>query len=198
MNQKLFRLSLIIALLLSALTAYGQTCGVHCGTERWKVKTLTDTTVNTIDQTEVTKTINWLRTRTKPASLPNTRRLVGIETMTLKVTGVVMTFKKEDNDNDFHVVIAQANNHSKTMIIEFPDPQCADVCSSGFLQRIQQARQAFIDKFGQPTSQFQDQAHPVRVEIVGIGFFDRSHGQRGRALPSGIEIHPVLSFRSLE
>jgi hypothetical protein len=198
MKRKLFPLTLFLILLLAGLTASGQTCGVHCGTERWQVKTLTDSTVGNIDPTEVVKTVNWVRTRTPPGSLPNTRRLIGVETMTLKITGVVLFFKKEANDNDFHVVIAQANNHAKTMIIEFPDAQCDHVCSSGFLQQMQQARAAFIARFGQPTTSFQSPDHPVRVEVIGIGFFDRMHGQRGRATPSGIEMHPVLKFTALD
>lgn len=63
MKRKLFPLTFFVVLLLTTLTAYGQTCGIHCGTERWAVKTLTDTTVGNIDSTEVTKTINWVRTR---------------------------------------------------------------------------------------------------------------------------------------
>jgi hypothetical protein len=30
---------------------------------------------------------------------------------------------------------------------------------------------------------------------TGVGFFDKKHGQRGIA-PNGVELHPVLSFRS--
>ncbi len=154
--------------------------------------------VGNINPTEVTMTISQLRAIPHPHLPVNTRINNSIETKTIKVIGVVMTFKKEANDNDFHVVIAQANNHAKTMIVEFPDPQCDHVCSSGFLQQIQQARADFIAKFGQPTTSFQDQAHPIRVEIVGIGFFDRPHGQRGRAIPSIAEIHPVLKFTALQ
>jgi hypothetical protein len=104
-----------LSLFLITVPAFSQTCGVHCGTERWKVKTLTDTTVVNIDLDPVEKPINWPRTRTRPSSLPNTKRLIGIETMVFKVKGVVMAFKKED-DNDYHVVIAQSNNHGRTMI----------------------------------------------------------------------------------
>lgn len=167
-------------------------CGVHCGTERWKVKTLTDSTVGNIDPTEITKAINWLRGRTRPGALPNTRRLIGIETMTFKVKGEVMAYKREA-DKDFHVVIAQPNNHARTMVIEFADPQCSDVCSSTFLDRMRQARQDFIAQVGQPTGSFKTPPTPIVIEIVGIGFFDRLHGQRGMS-PNGVEIHPVLSL----
>ncbi len=84
------------------------------------------------------------------------------------------------------------------MIVEFKDAQCDNVCSSAFLQRMRQARQDFIDRFGMPTNSFTELDNPVLIEVLGIGFFDRNHGQRGRALRSGIEIHPVLSFRALE
>jgi hypothetical protein len=40
--------------------------------------------------------------------------------------------------------------------------------------------------------------HPVAMEVIGAGFFDRMHNQTGRAVPSGIELHPVISFRALE
>ena len=182
--------------LFPSIQAHAQ-CGVHCGTERWKVKTLTDSTVGNIDPAEITKTINWFRTRTRPESLPNTRRLVGIETMTFKVKGRVVAFKREGGshgDRDFHVVIAQLNNPSKTMVVEFADPECASVCGSEFLSQIKQARQDFIDQVGQPTGTFKEPDERIVIEVIGIGFFDRLHGQRGMA-PSGIEIHPVLSMR---
>src|SRR5262249_28394609 len=136
-----YRLFVATTFLISFLVApaIAQNCGIHCGTERWKVKTLTDTTIVNVDFDPVEKSVNWLRTRTRPQSLPNTKRLIGIETMTFKVKGVVLFFKRE-SDNDFHVVIAQSNNHKRTMIIEFPDPQCANVCSSDFLDQIRQAR----------------------------------------------------------
>ncbi|MFL6283560.1 MAG: hypothetical protein ACJ74Q_10515 [Pyrinomonadaceae bacterium] len=184
-------------LIISASSVAAQQCGVHCGTERWKIKTLTDTTVDLVEFDPVVKPINWLRTRTRPNSLPNTTRLVGIETMTFKVTGVVLKFKLED-DRDFHVVIAQSNNHARTMIVEFPNIECSDVCSSEFADQIRQARDDFVARFGQPTTSFTTLDHPVRIEVTGVGFFDRMHGQTGRALPSGIELHPVIGFRVLD
>jgi hypothetical protein len=75
---------------------------------------------------------------------------------------------------------------------------CANVCSSGFLAQIRKAREDFIARFGEPTNSFTELDDPVLVEVIGVGFFDRMHGQRGRALPSGIELHPVISFKALE
>jgi len=81
-------LSIAFLLVVISLNASGQApCGVHCGTERWKVKTLTDSTVGTIDPAETPKTITNLRGRTRPAILPNTTRVNGAETFTFKVKG---------------------------------------------------------------------------------------------------------------
>jgi hypothetical protein len=88
------KLFLVLASLIVLPLSVSAQCGTHCGTERWRVKTLTDSTVDNIDPTEVPKSINWLRTRTRPQSLPDTRRLIGIETMTFRVRGVVLSFKK--------------------------------------------------------------------------------------------------------
>lgn len=75
---------------------------------------------------------------------------------------------------------------------------CANVCSSASLEQIRKAREDFIAKFGEPARQFAELDHPVLVEVVGVGFFDRMRGQKGRGLPSGIELHPVISFKALE
>src|SRR5262249_36141361 len=93
--------SVVAALLVFSLAipSIPQDCGFHCGTERWVVKTLTDTTVNLIDLDPVQKSIQWLRTRAKPHPLPRKTRLVGIETMTFKVKGVVLSFKKDPKDS---------------------------------------------------------------------------------------------------
>lgn len=198
MKYHLLFVVLLLVGLLSVPSITQTTCGVSCGVERWAVKTLSDSTFGNINQTPVEKTINWLRTRERPASLPNTTRLIGIETMVFKVRGVVLSFKKQA-DKDFHVIIAQSNYYARTMIIEFPDPQCANVCSSGFLEQMRQSRQDFVDRFGEPpTSYFKKPARPVLVEVTGVGFFDRMHGQIGMAMPSGVELHPVLSFKALQ
>ncbi len=44
----------------------------------------------------------------------------------------------------------------------------------------------------QPTQAFQTKITPTKARLIGVGFFDRLHGQMGVA-PNGIELHPVLS-----
>lgn len=40
---------------------------------------------------------------------------------------------------------------------------------------------------------FQTKIAPTKAQIIGVGFFDRLHGQMGVA-PNGIELHPVLNI----
>jgi hypothetical protein len=66
------------------------------------------------------------------------------------------------------------------------------------MEQMKQATQDFIDKVGQPVAgHFTTPPHPIVIEIVGTGFFDRLHGQSGMA-PNGLEIHPVLSLRVVQ
>lgn len=190
---------LSLCLILTAWVATpSQSCGTKCGVERWKVKTLSDTTVKNVDFDPVAKTVSWLDTREFPGTknLPNNRRLPGIETMTFRVKGVVLRYKLED-DHDFHVVLADPKNHSRTIIVEFPNSECSGVCSSKHIEEIQQARADFVAKYGEPTKKFKTVKKPQIVEIVGVGFFDFPHGQSGRA-PSNVELHPVISFKVVD
>ena len=185
-------LTLLFLVVVFSLQAYAQNCGVHCGTERWKVKTLTDSTVGNIDPAETTNSITQLRNKPRPDDLEDTMRADGAESKTYRVTGRVIRFKRED-DKDIHVVLAQTGHLERTVVVEFANVVCADVCSSPELERIRQARQDFVTKFGNPTTSFKAPPHITKIRIVGVGFFDRLHGQNGMA-PNGIEIHPVLSM----
>jgi hypothetical protein len=115
-------LSLLFLLVILCFQAAAQ-CGVHCGTERWKVKALIDSTAGNIDSTVATKTIAWLRNQPRPSGLQDLTRAPGLESQTFKVKGRVIRFKKED-DKDFHVVIAQTNNFDITMVVERPHLNC--------------------------------------------------------------------------
>lgn len=48
---------------------------------------------------------------------------------------------------------------------------------------------------GQPT--FKTKIRTKKARLIGVGFFDRLHGQTGVA-PNGIELHPLLSIESIE
>ncbi len=70
MKRHLFSLTLLSIILISfAPSVPAQQCGVHCGTERWALKSLSDVDVDEVDFEPVTKTIHWIRTRERPAKL---------------------------------------------------------------------------------------------------------------------------------
>jgi hypothetical protein len=74
------------------------------------------------------------------------------------------------------------------MIIESPNPECAS--KSAFLDQIKAVRSALDAKF---PSLGHGRIEPnIPITVTGIGFFDKKHGQEGRA-PNAIELHPVLS-----
>lgn len=161
-----------------------EACGAYCGTERWSVKTLTDADHNKVDFAPKEATVGWLVSQERPAQLPADWRVGPIETQTYKVRARLMGYKLEE-DEDFHIVIADVEDPSETMIAEIPSPDCAGACASGHAEEFRKARAVIM---GLP-----DQVHGVGVVVTGVGFFDFLHGQTGAA-PNGIELHPVLKI----
>jgi len=166
--------------------------GVHCGTERWPVKTLSDADAGLVNFTRVPATVSSLVSLPKPSSLPSSSRIVPTELTVYTVTARLVEFKQED-DRDIHLVIADPTDASQTMIVEFPDAQnCSGAVGSAHGQEMRDARAAFVAAFGQPPSSSFRQLSGVAT-VTGVAFFDFLHGQTGVA-PNGIELHPVLGF----
>jgi hypothetical protein len=162
-----------------------------CGVWRWDVKTLSDPLRTAVDFSAIPKNLLRLRRLTAPSSLGSTTpRLPGIERHTYDVRAQVVEAKVED-DEDIHLVIASRRYPNRTMIVEFPNPNCI---ASGFKRdRMRAARREVLDACGSfSTSSFTTLRGNVRIK--GVGFWDEIHGQTGVA-PNGIELHPVLRFR---
>ena len=196
-------LMLMAALLMCVTPAQSQVTAAayaplsHCGTERWHIKTLDDAGVNHISNTPKTATISAMNALAVPAGFNannDTSRYTPVEFEKFTIDALVTGFK-EESDRDFHIVIADPNHTSVTMIAEIPDPQCSTMKVSGHAQEIASVRNAFTACFGAPPAggQFKKLAKSVRVQIMGIGFFDRLHGQTGVA-KNGIELHPAMSI----
>lgn len=172
-------------------------CGTRCGTERWAVKTLTDSDALTVRLHADSTTITALRSIHAPPrdSLPASRRVGSFERQAWLVHGVVTCWKLEA-DADFHLVIAEAANRRVTMIAEVPDAHCTLMCRSPVLAQVGIARAAVIAALGKPSKGSCKKLNPpVPVSVVGVGFLDFIHGQTGVA-PNGAELHPVtyISF----
>jgi len=167
------------------------TCGPHCGSERWDVKTLSDPHAGSVDlQQRQVVTVHSLVSIDPPSQLPADNRISPVELTTFGVQARLIGFKIE-GDQDFHLVIADDQSH-ETMIVEIPNPKCDGVCASRGLQLITGARQTFIKQCGNPTATYRRLTKPLEVRITGVGFFDFAHGQIGRAIHNSIELHPVL------
>ena len=127
-------------------------CGVHCGTERWPVKTLSDVDEDQVRLTPLPSTVGGLVATPAPDVSSNTRRLNDIEKQVFTVHARLIGFKKEAADHDFHIVI-QDPDSGETMIVEIPDPQCDGVCNSLAKARIAQARSDFLGRLSDRSAQ---------------------------------------------
>jgi len=155
-----------------------------CGVERWAVKTGIDPDAAKINTTPVDSTIASLSA--DKAQRSPTTRVAPVETTEYRVTANLVLYKIEA-DSDYHLVLDDGKGH--TMIAEIPAPSCV---GNGPL-KVQMAlvRQTFDAKFRSASAG----AHRVKVPVtvVGVGFFDKVHGQAGVA-SNGIELHPVTNI----
>lgn len=173
---------------LFAWTFQTPVCGTHCGTERWAVKTVTDSDAHLIDTVTIWSSVMELRGYTKPDILPENRRISPLEFRIFKVHAWAIGCKSEA-DSDFHVVIADSVKKTLTMIAESPDTNCALVCGSTFRPLIASARRA-VAKYLRCKRIYRKFAKPMPLTVMGVAFFDKIHGQTGVA-PNGIELHPI-------
>jgi hypothetical protein len=179
-------------------TAAGATCGTHCGTERWHVKTMSDPQAARVDRTIRTTTVDELIHASVPVppsgslAKADNIRFAPWELRAVQIRATVVGWKTE-NDNDYHIVVADMRNAKETMIVEPPSSSCSSACSSGYGAFFQGARDAFVHCMGTPSTQFTYiNTKTVVADITGVPYFDPIHGQTGVA-PNGIEIHPVIN-----
>jgi len=142
------------------------------------------------------------------------RRAAVTETTVWRLTAVISEVKLEQ-DGDYHLVLKSAKGH--TMIGEIPNPDPAYVGNAVWRADIKKARDAMDKKLGHPLAPVDFSAAdmgpptherpdnvPMKDEtaamtqvgatatVIGVGFFDSSHGQTGVA-PTAIELHPIFS-----
>lgn len=204
-------------LFCSACGAFGQ-CG---GEERWAVKDGSDASAGQVDFGSIASRTLLQLIKLKEPKLPkdNTTRILPQETTVVRVQARLIQWKLE-NDADYHLVLTDGTKDftpaggkptGHSIIGEIPDPNCVSGShddfgtQSPFLQitgaspmGIDTARQQMDDAFPDAdlTGGWND-AGGARVEIVGVTFYDRAHGQVSRA-PNNLEIHPIVSIKFLD
>jgi hypothetical protein len=157
------------------------------------VKTLSDSRAKLVDFNPKDTTVKSLRSKRSPGIGRSDPRLKGVETSTYRIQVQLVEMKRED-DRDIHLVVAASDNPDLTMIVEFPDVRCAGARQSKKRDAMRKARAAFERACGAPPSSSFRRLTGTAT-LIGVGFFDVKHGQRGIA-PNGIELHPVLRYRS--
>jgi len=168
------------------------TCGSRCGTERWLVKTFADPDRDQVDLNPHRTSVANLAALARPGLLPDAGRALPTERTTFVVQAYLAGWSPQA-DGDIHLILADPDQPRVTMIAEIPDPGCSGACSSGFAEAFSQARSALKAELSRPNPE----DRPIRVEVTGVGFFDRNHGQFGAA-PNFVELHPVLALRFLD
>lgn len=172
-----------------------------CGTEYQDQKTLTDGQAASIDSTPKVTTVAALTSTTSPtitsqkAGFTHPARF-GADLQVWQLPVQLIGFKLEA-DSDIHLVVGDAG---KTVIVELPNPSCVNA-NAVALAEITQARSTFLAACGnrQSAGAVRSGFTPLSGNAVvqGPGFFDKDHGQTGRAnVGNGwdIELHPLTGF----
>ena len=170
----------VICLVPSALDAQAL-----CGVQRWPVKIWIDQDAAKVDTVPIPITVAELVRIPRPQPpFPNSNRVPGVEFQTFVLRARFMEARPQDADSDIHVVVRDLADERATLVTEIPHPDCAQGYER--LARLYEDARAALRRVPRDGI----------VEIVGIGFFDTDHGQRGM-WPNGLEIHPVLYLRPI-
>ncbi|MBV8762345.1 MAG: hypothetical protein JO257_33960 [Deltaproteobacteria bacterium] len=157
--------------------------GGSCGSERWNIKTGTDSQAPHVSLVPQPNTIGALAAL--PAAGGGTTREMPTESTLWELKNVTLTELKEESDSDYHLVISDGTH---TMIAEVPYPSCAT--NSAWSCFISRSRSEIDARYTVTTS---PQYPAATVTLRGVGFFDFLHSQTGVA-PNAIELHPVLQI----
>ncbi len=154
-----------------------------CGSERWNIKTGTDSQASQLGLVPSANTIAALVAL--PAAGGGTNRESPTETTLWELKNVTLTQLKLETDRDYHLVLSDG---TKTLIAEVPYSACAT--GSAWACFMSRTRSEIDAKYTVTAS---PQYPAAVVTVRGIGFFDFLHGQNGVA-PNAIELHPILQI----
>jgi hypothetical protein len=164
-----------------------------CGVERWPVKTLSDPDAARVRFTPISSTISLLNALDAHCGGgANARRDYPEELQVYEVVGRITLVRAED-DNDFHIALADPANPTDTVVVEVADPGCVGAAGASHLDSLAAARSSLdLLRAGRPLAALRGEL----VRVRGVGFFDFNHGQTGRSR-SCIELHPVLGIETV-
>lgn len=177
------KLILITLISLTCFTSFTTKTSV-CGTERWDIKTLTDSSASKINFIPQITTISQLILINPYKKIKNHDPRFGVEFNTYKIDCGIREYRNEA-DNDTHLVLYVLTDPTKTMIGEIPN--CPEV-NSHYQSDFDSSRVNFL-KYILPNHLVQEGTY----ELTGVAFFDKPHGQLGHSIYA-IELHPVLTL----
>jgi len=172
-----------------------------CGTEYWDQKTLTDSQAASISATPKVSTVSQLAGTAPPSQSSqaagfNHPPRFGADLQVWRLPVTLVGFKQE-TDSDIHLVVGDGQ---KTMIVELPNPACVAHDNAVAKAATTQAYNTFVTACSGGSSGALPSGYtPLSGNAVvqGPGFFDKDHGQTGRAnIGNGwdIELHPLTGF----
>src|SRR5713226_5429537 len=119
-NGVLILMAVVLLWALPAASAPADRCGVW----RWDVKTLSDPDASQVNFAPVAGTISQLHQLAEPNELRSrTPRIAPVEFRVYRIRALLLEYKREQ-DRDFHVVVGQPDQPSRTMVVEVVDPTC--------------------------------------------------------------------------
>ena len=125
-------------------------------------------------------------------TLPRQAGFGRVEVTIFRVDARLVGWKLSPGDQDIHFVIRDLNT-DKTLIAEFPKDVCVpETTRAGDRMRMAAARAAIEEGCGSVTLSSTWRTLSGTIRLVGVGFWDKNHGQKEPA-PNRIELHPVLS-----
>jgi len=162
-----------------------------CGAERWSQKILADAAVSTIDFENVVLTTVEKLSILPSHCAPREARGEGPQEFRVYQVEAEIIVAKRESDKDIHLGLKDLVT-GDTMIAESVDPDCAK--ASPYYR-------CFIRVRGQIGAMLSginiNSLVGKRVEVQGVGFYDKSHGQSAMA-SSCLELHPILSIQEVQ
>lgn len=155
----------------------------RCGVERWPVKVMMDRDTALVDLTANPTTVAALAALPRPDSPLAVDRRHETERRTFRVRAILRHRDVSRDDSDLRIILADPAAPATTIIAEIPHPACA----------IGSER---ADGFAEARRVAESLAIGDEIEVEGVAFWDRAHGQNWMA-PNAIELHPVLRVTPL-
>jgi hypothetical protein len=137
-----------------------------------------------VDLTPRPTTIAALAGLPAPRTERPMRRRLPLERLTFRVRAILVSHHLSDDDSDYHLILRDPAAVDVTMVAEIPDSACA--LGSAHIRAYNRLRR-LVDSLPPNTE----------VEVEGVAFWDRPHGQAGMA-PNAIELHPVLRITPID